>query len=150
VKAVAGRVPAFLGLRMARVLVAPHPNNELRNAQRMEYMAVLPLSLSLSLSLCLSRSLFTARQTDEQARSNRYYTVLRGRRACCIRQKGEEESLRIAPTWFRRGLPQSSRWKAERFWIIVDEDAFLIPHWFLVLLPILERAMEAPKFTGMR
>jgi len=139
---------------MARVFVAPHPNNELRNARHVGIRGRSSSpSLPLPLYLCLCRVLFLRPAgASEQARSNRYYTVLRGRRACCIKRKGEEESLRIAPTWFRRGLPRGSRWKAERFWIIVDigEDAyaFLVSYRCSARCSVLERAIEPPEFTG--
>jgi hypothetical protein len=99
--------PALLGLRrMARVFAAPHPNNELRNAQHVGIRGRSSSSLFLSLYIYISRSLFTGGE-----RAGAFKPILHGitrqARACCIKQKGEEESsLRIAPTWFRRGLPR--------------------------------------------
>lgn len=98
----------------AGVLVVLHPNNELRNAQHVGIHGRLPPSLSFFLAL-LAPLLSFYKQVHGQARSNRYYIVLRARVALADR-KCEEESFYIsrrpglgAPCAIKRGERKAER-----------------------------------------
>lgn len=117
VKAVATPADSFrASARMARVLVVLHPNNELRNAQRVGIHDRLPLSFFFSLSLprlsfSLLLSLFTETgKAGRRVQTNiTWYYAVRARAPVALDRKREEELCCVYSRRPDLGVPRRER-----------------------------------------